>query len=257
MAENMCRGFKSVWGDFPDQLDGGNYKFTDGGYSDLFTNKSFDNDIDKVNAVSFWLFVQNFGDDSSFTINEKSNIDIVYYIVIWLIHMLRLKDGGQIGNVMNFYNKYINISEDQINFTNEVRTYKSYMGLINSKLLSMNKGINDISKFYDAFKSLCNMYNGFNPDRPDCTQCLDDAKNFAKKYEILFNDTDTEDSLYSQILSILSTDYDNFIIQCYEKKKGCGRFPCLPPYSRCSLTKNALITFIFVAIPIFLRVAYK
>ncbi|SCL86011.1 CIR protein [Plasmodium chabaudi adami] len=259
MTENMCRRFKTVWGDFPDQLDKGDYKFNDDGYSDLFTNIKCDNDIDKINVVSFWLFVQNFGDDSSFTINEKSNIDIVYYMVIWLIHMLRLKDGGQIDNVTEFYNKCINTGQSYINSANNARTYESYMGLINSKLCLMNEGIKDISKFYDAFKSLCNMYNGFNPDSPYCTQCLDDAKKFAKKYEILFNDTDAEDSLYSQILSILSADYYNFINQCYEKKEGCGRFPCLPPYSRCPLTKNALIsiTFIFVAIPIFLGFAYK
>ncbi|SCL86381.1 Plasmodium variant antigen protein Cir/Yir/Bir, putative [Plasmodium chabaudi adami] len=261
MAENMCTGFKTVWDDFSDQLDGGKYKFNDDEYStNLFTNKS-DNDIDKVNAVSFWLFEQNLWDDSSFTINEKSNTDIVHYIVIWLIHMLRLKGDDK---VMEFYNKCINDGDNyikSIKYTN-TNAYKSYMGLINSKLCLMNTGIKDISTFYDAFKSLCNMYNEFDGDDPSCTQCLDDANKFAEKYEILFNNnngTDTEGNLYSQILSILSTDYYNFINLCYEKKEGCGRFPCLPPYSRCSLTKNALISiaFIFVAIPIFLGFAYK
>ncbi|SCL87559.1 Plasmodium variant antigen protein Cir/Yir/Bir, putative, partial [Plasmodium chabaudi adami] len=257
---DKCQRFNNVWNDFPDQLYNGNYKFTDGGYSDLFTNINCDNDIDKVSAVSFWLFKQNFGDGLSFTKNAKSNTDIVYYIVIWLIYMLRLKRDGQIDKVMKFYSKYINIGEDQINFTNDVRTYKSYMGLIDNKLYLMNTGIEDISKFYDALKLLCKMYNEFDRDDSDCTQCLDDAKKFAENYEILLNnnnDTDTEGSLYSQILSILSTDYYNFIDQCYETKKGCGRFPSLPDCSRCSLIKNALNAFIFVAIPIFLRVAYK
>ncbi|SCL87096.1 Plasmodium variant antigen protein Cir/Yir/Bir, putative, partial [Plasmodium chabaudi adami] len=259
MAELMCRNFNNVWTDFPDRLDNGNYIFKEDGYSDLFTSKSCDNDIDKVNAVSFWLFEQNLWDSSSSSINAKRNTDIVYYIVIWLIYMLRLKDDGKIGNVMNFYNTCINYDDSYIKSIEDtnINAYKSYMDFINSKLLSMNKGINDISKFYDAFKSLCNMYNEFDGDKPDCTQCLDDAKKFGFFILYVFNDTDTEDSLYSQILSILSTDYYNFIIQCYEKKKGCGRFPYLPPYSRSSLTKNALITFIFVAIPIFLGFAYK
>ncbi|SCL87196.1 Plasmodium variant antigen protein Cir/Yir/Bir, putative, partial [Plasmodium chabaudi chabaudi] len=254
MAELMCRSFYNVWSDFPESVgedENSQLKIKDY-WETLFKNKKCDNYIDKVNSICFWLLVQNFGDGSSFTKNVNSNTDIVYYIVIWLIHMLRLKGDD---NVMNFYNNFINPDQSYINSINDYNTYKN---LIDSKLLLMNTGIEDISKFYDALKSLCKMYNGFDDDDSDCTQCLDDAKKFAKKYEILFNknnNNDTEDSLYSQILSILSTDYDNFIIQCYEKKKGCGRFPCLPPYSRCSLIKNALITFIFVAIPIFLGFA--
>ncbi|SCL92899.1 Plasmodium variant antigen protein Cir/Yir/Bir, putative, partial [Plasmodium chabaudi adami] len=157
-----CRNFNNVWNDIPDQLDKGNYNFKDDTYSDnLFTDKSYGNDIDKVNAVSFWLFEQNLWDDSSSSINDKSNIDIVHYIVIWLIHMLRLKSDGKTDKVMEFYNKCINDDMSYINSIKNTNTiaYKSYMGLINSKLSLMNKGINDISKFYDAFKSLCNMYN--------------------------------------------------------------------------------------------------
>ncbi|SCL86353.1 CIR protein, partial [Plasmodium chabaudi chabaudi] len=259
MADFMCSSFYNVWDDFPDQLDNGNYKFKDDEYfKNFFTNESCDNDIDKVNAISFWLFEQNLWDSSSSSINAKSNTDIVHYIVIWLIYMLRLKGDD---NVTEFYNKCINPAQGYTNSIKDTNTnaYNIYKKLIDNKLYLMNGGINDISKFYDAFKSLCNMYNEFNADSPDCTQCLDDAKKFAEKYEILFNNNDTEGSLYSQILSILSTDYYNFINQCYEIKEGCGRFPCLPPYSRCSLTKNALIsiTFIFVAIPIFLGFAYK
>ncbi|SCL87741.1 Plasmodium variant antigen protein Cir/Yir/Bir, putative, partial [Plasmodium chabaudi adami] len=261
-----CSSFYNVWNDFPDQLDKGNYKFNDEVYfENFFTGKNYGNDIDKVNAISFWLFEQNLWDSSSSSINAKSNTDIVHYIVIWLIYMLRLKGDGQNGNVMKFHNTCINPAQGYTNSINDTNTnaYNIYKNLIDSKLLLMNEGIEDISTFYDALKSLCNMYNEFDEDKPDCTQCLDDAKKFAKKYEILFNNnnngTDTEGSLYSQILSILSTDYYNFINLCYEKKEGCGRFPCLPPYSRCPLTKNALISiaFIFVAIPIFLGFAYK
>ncbi|SCL90819.1 Plasmodium variant antigen protein Cir/Yir/Bir, putative, partial [Plasmodium chabaudi adami] len=242
----------------------GNYKFNDDEYfKNFFTNKSCDNDIDKVNAISFWLFKQNLWDSSSSSINAKSNTDIVYYIVIWLIYMLRLKDGDQTSNVIKFYNTCIQPSPEYINSIKDTNAYNIYKKLIDNKLYLMNKDIKDISKIYDALKSLCNMYNEFDGDDSGCTENLDYAKKFAEKYEILLNnnnnDTDTEDSLYSQILSILSTDYYNFIDQCYETKEGCGPFPALPDCSRCSLIKNALIsiTFIFVAIPIFLGFAYK
>ncbi|VTZ66333.1 CIR protein [Plasmodium chabaudi chabaudi] len=261
MTENMCRRFKTVWGDFPDQLDNGNYNFKDDTYfKDFFTNKSCDNDIDKVNAISFWLFIQNFGDGSSLTKDVNSNTNIFHYIMIWLIYTLKLKSDG---NVMEFYNTCINGDDNYIKSIKDTNGYNIYKDPIKSKLLSMNTGIEDISKFYDALKSLCKMYNEFDRDKPDCTQCLDDANKFAEEYEILFNNnnngTDTEGSLYSQILSILSTDYYNFINLCYEKKEGCGRFPLLTVYPRSFSIKVTLIpiTFIFVVIPIFLEFAYK
>ncbi|SCL86979.1 CIR protein, partial [Plasmodium chabaudi chabaudi] len=261
MAEFMCQRFNNVWNGFPDQLDKGNYKFNDDEYfKNFFTNKSCDNDIDKVNAISFWLFKQNLWDSSSSSIKATSNIDIVHYIVIWLIYMLKLKNDGQIDNVMKFYNNCINPDQGYISSIEDTNAYKSYMNFISRKLFLMNKDIKDISKFYDALKSLCNMYNEFEGDNPDCTQNLNYAKKFAENYEILLNNDDTgiEGSLYSQILSILSTDYDNFIKDCYNKK-GCGNFPSLPVYPRSFSIKVTLIpiTFIFVAIPIFLEFAYK
>ncbi|SCL92430.1 Plasmodium variant antigen protein Cir/Yir/Bir, putative, partial [Plasmodium chabaudi adami] len=216
-----CRKFDNVWNDFPESVgEDGNYKFTDDGYSEnLFTKKICDNDIDKVNAVSFWLFVKSFGDDSSFTKNVDGNTNIFHYIMIWLIYTLKLKSDDK---VMEFYNKCINVGEDYISSIKDTNAYDIYKKLIDNKLFLMNRDIKDISIFYDALKSLCKMYNEFGDDDSSCTENLDYAKKFAKKYEILLNnnDTDTEDSLYSQILSILSTDYDNFVKKCYETKEG-------------------------------------
>ncbi|SCL84918.1 CIR protein [Plasmodium chabaudi chabaudi] len=264
MTENMCRRFKSVWDDFPESVseDGSNQSSINVYCETLFNNKNCDNYIDKVNAISFWLFIQNFGDGSSLTKDVNSNTNIFHYIMIWLIYTLKLNSGDKTDNVMEFYNKCINPTQEYINSIKNANAngYNIYKDPIKSKLYLMNKGINDISKFYDAFKSLCNMYNEFGDDDSSCTENLYYAKKFAEKYEILLNnnDTDTENSLYSQILSILSTDYDNFVKKCYEKK-GCGYFPSLPVYPRSFSIKVTLIpiTFIFVAIPIFLEFAYK
>ncbi|SCL86808.1 CIR protein, partial [Plasmodium chabaudi adami] len=254
MAEFMCKRFENVWDDFPESVDeDGNCQSNMSDYWEtLFTKKCCDNDIDKVNAVSFWLLVQNFGDGSTFTKNVNSNTNIFHYIMIWLIYTLKLKSDEKIDNVMKFYNTCINPTSEYINYIKDTNAYNTYKDLINSKLYFMNTGIKDISIFYDALKSLCKMYNEFAEDDSDCTKNLGDAKKFVEKYEILLNnnDTDTEDSLYSQILSILSTDYDNFVKKCYEKK-GCGYFPSLPVYPRSFSIKMTLIpiTFIFVAIP--------
>ncbi|SCL87662.1 Plasmodium variant antigen protein Cir/Yir/Bir, putative, partial [Plasmodium chabaudi chabaudi] len=213
MAENMCRGFKNVWPDLSGSVsEDGNSPSNINDYCEtLFKNKKCGNDIDKVNAVSFWLFVQNFGDNFSFTKNVDSNTNIFHYIMIWLIYTLKLKSDDKTDKVMEFYNTCINHDQSYISAIKNTKDYNIYKDPIDNKLLLMNRDIKNISIFYDALKSLCNMYNGFDGDKPDCTQCLDDAKNFAKKYKILFNnnDTGTEDSLYSQILSILSTDYYN------------------------------------------------
>ncbi|SCL82349.1 CIR protein, partial [Plasmodium chabaudi chabaudi] len=258
-----CQRFNNVWNDFPESVgeDGNCQSITNDYWGTLFNNKKCGNYIDQVNSICFWLLVQNFGDGSSFTKNVNSNTDIVYYIMIWLIYMLKLKNDGKIDKVMEFYNTCINPTSEYINYIKDTNAYNTYKDLINSKLYFMNTNIKDISNFYDAFKSLCNMYNEKAEDDSRCTQNLEDAKKFVEKYEILLNnnDTDTEDSLYSQILSILSTDYANFVKKCYEKKEGCGNFPSLPVYPRSFSIKVTLIpiTFIFVAIPIFLEFAYK
>ncbi|SCL86229.1 CIR protein, partial [Plasmodium chabaudi chabaudi] len=262
MAENMCQRFKTVWDDFPEGVgEDGNSQVKIKEYWDiLFKNTNYDNYIDKVNAVSFWLFVQNFGDNFSFTKNVDSNTNIFHYIMIWLIYTLKLKSDDKTDKVVKFYNTCINHDQSYISAIKNTKDYNIYKGPINSKLYLMNKGIKDISIFYDALKSLCKMYNEFGDDDSGCTENWDYAKKFVEKYQILLNnnDTDTEDSLYSQILSILSTDYHNFVKKCYEKK-GCGNFPSLPVYPRSFSIKVTLIpiTFIFVAIPIFLEFAYK
>ncbi|SCL92836.1 Plasmodium variant antigen protein Cir/Yir/Bir, putative, partial [Plasmodium chabaudi adami] len=208
-----CRGFKSVWPDLSGSVgEDGNSPSSINDYCEtLFKNNNCDDYIDKVNAVSFWLFVQNFGDDSSLTKNIDSNTNIFHYIMIWLIYTLKLKSDDK---VMEFYNKCINPTREYTNSIKDTNGYNIYKDPIDNKLKLMNEGINDISKFYDAFKSLCNMYNGFNPDDSGCTENLNDAKKFAEKYEILLNnnnnnDTDTEDSLSVYIKQHDPTQFTN------------------------------------------------
>ncbi|SCL90390.1 CIR protein [Plasmodium chabaudi adami] len=271
MTEDMCRKFISVWADFSDQLDKGNYKFNDDGYCEaLFTDNKCNTDFDKINAVCFWLFKQVMLDSSSSSIKEKINIDIVHYIMTWLIYMLRLKDDDKTDNVTKFNNKCINYDMNYINSIKDTNAYKTYKGLIDSKLYLMNTGIKDISKFYDAFRSLCNMYNEFNEDNPVCSTYLVKANEFVQKYNELNNASDiTKDSLYYELLSTLSNDYDNF-------KKKCDNdqyinFPILSPIKKAqssalsydvassssSIASKLIPALLICSIPIFLVIAYK
>ncbi|SCL87957.1 Plasmodium variant antigen protein Cir/Yir/Bir, putative, partial [Plasmodium berghei] len=106
--------------------------------------------------------------------NEKSNINAVEYIIIWLSHMLNLKDST--GNILtNFYKIYIKNQEKYKNTINGVEGCNNYDDLIYKKNELMNITNEKLSKFYAPFKSLCNMYNEFNENKKDCTNCLNDA----------------------------------------------------------------------------------
>ncbi|ETB59989.1 hypothetical protein YYC_02382 [Plasmodium yoelii 17X] len=236
-------------------LTNGNYKLTNNELKTHCTNKC-DKDIDKINAVCLWLFNVFF--ENASVLSNHNNINIVQYIMIWLSYMLSLKSHDKINNLNDFYEMYIKNSNDYNNHISGVDSYSSYKNLIdiNDYFLSMNMKI--ISKFYDAFKILCGMYTNFDTKSPNCGNYLKDAKEFVKKYDELNEDyNNTKGSSYNKILSTLSNDYNNF------KKKynsvGCNHFPSLPTYSRRSVIKNALISisFTFVAVSIFLGIAYK
>ncbi|VTZ68198.1 CIR protein [Plasmodium chabaudi chabaudi] len=189
-------------------------------------------------------------------LKKKCNLDddkLAEYAILWLSYKLKIKDNPIIKKLSDFYKSYIdtnNYYNENINGGDGL-TYKA---IIDKKKDLMDMNINDIFKLEAPFNILYYLYNVIHDEHPDCEKNLDYAKNFAEKYEILLNNNDTgiDDSLYSQILSILSTDYNNL-------QKKCTNFPSLPVYPRNFSIKVTLIpiTFIFVAIPIFLEFAYK
>ncbi|EAA17687.1 putative yir3 protein [Plasmodium yoelii yoelii] len=127
----------------------------------------------------------------------------------------------------------------------------------------LNINIEDLSKFYDAFNLLCIMYGRVAQNKKD-DKLLNDAKDFVKKYQELnrySNNTDV--SSYRQILSSLSTNYDDLKIKC----KNDQTLPEIPA-SIYALTSedtssssigNKLFTVlsIFGAIAFFLGISYK
>ncbi|SCL87511.1 CIR protein, partial [Plasmodium chabaudi chabaudi] len=187
---------------------------------------------------------------------KKCNLDddkLAEYAILWLSYKLKITENNMINKLSVFYDSYIKTNEyynNNIN-GNDGLTYKA---IIDKKKDLMDIDINEIFKLEAPFNILYYLYNVIHDEHLDCEKNLDYAKNFAEKYEILLNNNDTgiDDSLYSQILSILSTDYNNL-------QKKCTNFPSLPVYPRGFSIKVTLIpiTFIFVAIPIFLEFAYK
>ncbi|WBY54647.1 PIR protein [Plasmodium yoelii yoelii] len=134
------------------------------------------------------------------------------YAILWLSYKLNQKKENGITNLYDFYANNIetnslytgnisNNSDDHIN-----------KDIIDSKIRSMDIDIKDISNFYDAFKSLCNIYSEINAENnTECKTCLENAGEFFEKCEKVKNVFDiTKGSSYLQLWSSLSNDYKNF-----------------------------------------------
>ncbi|CXH21699.1 BIR protein [Plasmodium berghei] len=225
MNKKVCEKFMNIWEDFPDTLTNDRkYQFKDKTFLNSYCGSySCDTDLQKMNAVFFYLVNEFFGPSGVFKNNEKSNINAVEYIIIWLSHMLNLKDST--GNILtNFYKIYIKNQEKYKNTINGVEGCNNYDDLIYKKNELMNITNEKLSKFYAPFKSLCNMYNEFNENKKDCTNCLNDAKEFVENFNELNKDYNNgKDSPYNQLLSTLSTDYDNLKNKC----NGNSSFPTI------------------------------
>ncbi|SCL87488.1 CIR protein, partial [Plasmodium chabaudi chabaudi] len=188
-------------------------------------------------------------------LKKKCNLDddkLAEYAILWLSYKLKIKENNMIKKLSDFYNSYIERNEYYNKNINggDGLTYKE---IIDKKKDLMDMDINEIFKLEAPFNILYYLYDQISDEKSFCTKYSNYAKKFAEKYEILFNNNnDTEDSPFSQILYTLSDDYNNL-------QKKCTNFPSIPVYPRSFSIKVTLIpiTFIFVAIPIFLEFAYK
>ncbi|ETB58018.1 hypothetical protein YYC_04111, partial [Plasmodium yoelii 17X] len=99
------------------------------------------------------------------------------YAILWLSYRLNQKTESETTTLNNFYTE--NIKENKIykeKISTDSDSNNIYMDVIDTKIESMDIDIKDISNFYDAFKSLCNMYNEFDPEKnTECKTCLETA----------------------------------------------------------------------------------
>ncbi|CDS44070.1 YIR protein [Plasmodium yoelii] len=250
MNKQVCKRFEIVWSDFIDNLDSSeNFQFkSDECQKKYCSNNNCDNNFGKINAVCLYFFDAFFKDSSLFEHVAKSNINIVEYIMIWLSYMLNLIKKGENDSLNYFYEIYIKGGQNYNKVINGVESYyKNYKDLIDRKkyFLSMNKSI--IFKFYEAFKSLCSLYNELDDDNQNCKKYLDDNNDFFKKYEELKKDSSiTIDNSYKKLLSTLLNDYNNLKNKC----NGTSSVSSIA-------SKLFIVLSIFGAIAIFLGVSYK
>ncbi|CDS44551.1 PIR protein [Plasmodium yoelii] len=251
-------------------------------------------DLDKINGGCLWLLEQNIINNIDSLSKDQFKI-IIIYIMIWLSYMVNLKKDDEITNLNDFYTKYIetnthynnckkrknNYYDDCSSSLKDKMGYNNFKDFIEKNEYLKNIGIN-MSNFYAAFKSLCNMYTELDANETKCKKCLENAKEFVKKYdELNKNPNITKDSPYYQVLSTLSNDYDNFKNYCTENKVDCSDIPSISPIntkensvqrsahnhvqnsgvtsSNSSVTNKLVpvLSIIIIAIPIFFGIFYK
>ncbi|ETB63534.1 hypothetical protein YYC_00011 [Plasmodium yoelii 17X] len=192
--------------------------------------------------------------------NNNENLEgdkLVEYAILWLSYKLNQKEENGTIIFNEFYTENIKTNDCYNKYIGANTGNKIKKDVICKKIESMDIDIKDISNFYDAFKSLCNMYSEIGADDYECNKCLENAGELFEKYEKLKNALDiNKGSSYYKLLSSLSNDYKNFEKKYNVKCKNASSLVACP---RSSVIKNTLISIaiIFVAASILLGVSYK
>ncbi|SCL95896.1 Plasmodium variant antigen protein Cir/Yir/Bir, putative [Plasmodium chabaudi adami] len=187
---------------------------------------------------------------------------LAQYAILLLSYKMNQNHNISAG-INNIYNMFHTNDYWNTNYNNYIEQIKKLMD------------IKDVSKFYNLLKLLCDIYTELDDEATNCTNCLEEAKKFAEKYNELIEDSNnTEGSSYRKMLSALSTDYNCFKKKCNDN--GCNDIPSLlsihptkkyvefsVDISEATSSSSSIagrlipILSIFVAISLFLGIAYK
>ncbi|CDU18703.1 PIR protein [Plasmodium yoelii] len=268
MNDDLCRKFVFLRTYLPDDLsvngtlelkDHKNFKnycpVTESGENEC------NNNLGKITAGFLWLLEQCYSISINSSYNENNTNLFFIYMISWFSYQLNKIKGHDSTKIKDFYTKYVINSHKYDNFKNTAYKFTKIEEFIDKKNDLLNINIQDLSKFYDAFKLLCSMYGDISTNT-DVKKLSDDANEFVKKYQELKGYSNhTDGNSYKQILSALLTDYDNL-------KNISTNITPLPEITAnvsalssgdTSSTGNKLFTVlsIFGAIAFFLGISYK
>ncbi|EAA21266.1 putative yir3 protein [Plasmodium yoelii yoelii] len=226
-------------------------------------DENCDTDFDKNTAGFLWLLGECYSTVIDKSYKENNTNVFFLYMISWFSYKLNQITGNKFTKINDLYTNYVKNSGKYEAFITDAYRIGDLKGFMDERNDLLNINIEDLSKFYDAFNLLCIMYGRVAQNKKD-DKLLNDAKDFVKKYQELnrySNNTDV--SSYRQILSSLSTNYDDLKIKC----KNDQTLPEIPA-SIYALTSedtssssigNKLFTVlsIFGAIAFFLGISYK
>ncbi|SCL84024.1 Plasmodium variant antigen protein Cir/Yir/Bir, putative [Plasmodium chabaudi chabaudi] len=175
-------------------------------------NRQCDTNSERISAGVLWL-LSTFEHISNGEFSENEKGQLAEYAILLLSSKVHQILNGENAALKDFYTKNIKDSEDNEMFKDQ----------IDDKIKSMTIDVKDISKFYEALKILCNVYNENEEQNIDCTKCSQNSEEFLKIFKELNDDSSiTKDSLYNQIWTNLSTEYNNFKKYCAENYSDCS-----------------------------------
>ncbi|VTZ80306.1 PIR protein [Plasmodium yoelii] len=251
MSKELCDLINTIDEYFDDDQNNPE-KYNSMGFLNMFFPES-NCSSDEEKIVSGFIILLN-----TLDVENLESDKIVEYAILWLSNKLNQKKENRTIILDDFYTDYIKTNSCYIKHISANSDSKIKNDVIEKQINMMNMDIKDISNFYDAFKSLCNMYSEFYPEKnTECKTCLENAGDLFEKYEKLKNALDiNKGSSYYQLLSSLSNDYKIFE---HNYNSECSHISPLVACPRSSVTKNTLIAIaiIFVAASILLGVSYK
>ncbi|ETB56688.1 hypothetical protein YYC_05507 [Plasmodium yoelii 17X] len=231
-------------------------------------DKNCNTDLEKIAIGFLWLLEQYFTKYSHKGNIEKSIKPFFIYIISWLSYKLNQKKTHGFTKINDFYTNHINDSNKYKKFKEHSSKFTGFNEFIDRQQDLFNINIEDLSKFYDAFKLICNMYSNVETNNHD--KLPNNANDFIDKYTELNNNCNIKGTARSKIFSALSTNYDNFKKYCNVKGANCKDFPLVPEtaldisalrsgdISSSSIGKKLFtVLSIFGAIAFFLGISYK
>ncbi|ETB61203.1 hypothetical protein YYC_01142 [Plasmodium yoelii 17X] len=182
-------------------------------------------EIDKITIGFLWLLGKCY---YAFKNKSHNNTNAFFiYLISWLSYKLKQNIGSNATTIKDFYNNSVIGSGKYSKFTTEAYKISDLDEFMKERNDLMNINIEDMSKFYDAFKLLCNVYDNYTTNTDENT-LLNSANAFVKKYTELNNNCNIEGTARSKIFYALSTNYDNFKNSCNSSGVKCKDFQSLP-----------------------------
>ncbi|VTZ79196.1 PIR protein [Plasmodium yoelii] len=216
MEDSICGKFDLLRMYLPDELkDKGKFELEDiSNYNNYCPNRDCNSELEKITIGFLWLLGEYFTKYPKKGKSEYNDKPFFLYIVLWLSHKLNQHSEYRTTPINDFYTKNIIGSNKYSIFKNDSSRFTDYREFIDKQINLLNINIEDLSKFYDAFKLLCSIYDNteMNTDR---NTLLNNASKFVIKYQELKRDSSNfDDSPYKKILSVLSNDYDYLKNKC-------------------------------------------
>ncbi|SCL93567.1 Plasmodium variant antigen protein Cir/Yir/Bir, putative [Plasmodium chabaudi adami] len=227
MIEEVCDGIKKVDDCLQKDTKSTGVSSDDILYLDYCPKKNgqkrqCETNSEKISAGALWL-LSTFEHIPDEDVSENEKGQLAEYAILLLSSKLHQILNEESTTLKDFYTK--NIKNNGYN--------KMFKDQIDDKIKSMTIDIKYISKFYEALKNLCNVYNE-DKENMDCTKCSQNSEEFLKIFKELNDDSNvTKDSFYNQIWFTLSTEYNNFKKYCATKYSDCSNLPDLS-----SITKS-------------------